>query len=118
MVVAKFPKETLNKSNLISFLKALESSNIKGQSDKVRIPKRLQIEDDDETAEEIRPPRVHMPTNLGVPITFATPEADVRDHPRIGGGPLDEGRPPEDGAPLDDGQGPPEANEHEGSIKK
>merc|ERR1711895_321911 len=51
--------------------------------------------------------------NTGVPITFATPEAEVRDHPRIGEGPLDEGRPPDDGAPLDDGQGPPEANEQE-----
>ena len=74
----------------------------KGQGDKVRIPKRLQIEDDDETAEEIRPPRVHhAPTNLGVPVSFATPEAEVRDHPRIGGD------------QLDDGEDPPEADEQE-----
>jgi dUTP pyrophosphatase len=74
----------------------------KGQRDKVRIPKRLQIEDDDETAEEIRPPRVHpVPTSLGVPIMFATPEAEVRDHPRIGGD------------QLDDGEVPPEADEQE-----
>ena len=74
----------------------------KGQGDKVRIPKRLQIEDGDETAEEIRPLRVHhVPTNLGVPVSFATPEAEVKDHQRIGGD------------QLDDGEDPPEADEQE-----
>ena len=44
---------------------------------------------------------------------FATPEAKVRDHPRIGGEPLDERGPLDDGVPLDDGEDPPRANEHE-----
>ena len=71
------------------------------------------VEDDDETVEEICPPREHMPTNLGIPIMFATPEAEVKDHPRIGGEPLDEGGPLDDGVPLDDGEDPPKADEQE-----
>ena len=69
----------------------------KGQGDKVRIPKRLQIDDDgDETADEIRPPHVHIPTDLGIPITYVSDAAEVEDHQQMGMNPPDEKKPPED----------------------
>ena len=69
----------------------------------------MQIEDDDETAEEICPPRVHhIPTSLGVPLRLVTPEAEVRDHPRIKGDQPDDGEDPPEAEEQDMGE-PPDA---------